>query len=149
MKAINENAPIVSKKSIFIDAKPEKIWKVLTDIDNWPNWHNEISLAKIHGPVQPNVSFTWKSGGMKIQSTLHTVAPFYNLGWTGKALGIFAIHNWSIKVVDGVTQVAVAESMEGLLARLFKRKLKPTLDQGMEHWLELLKKECEQEKLAL
>jgi hypothetical protein len=145
MKAINEKAPVVCRKTIMIEAKPEKVWKILTDIDKWPAWNNNISLARIHGPLQPNISFTWKSGGMKINSILHTVAPYYSIGWTGKVLGIHAVHNWNMKVVDGVTEVTTSESMEGLLAKLFKRKLQPTLDSGMEHWLELLKKESEKE----
>jgi hypothetical protein len=145
MKAINEKAPVVCRKTIIIEAKPEKIWKVLTNIDDWPDWQNEISLARIHGPLQPNVSFTWKSGGMKINSTLHTVAPYYSIGWTGKVFGIYAIHNWNMKVVDGATEVTVSESMEGLMARLFKRKLQPTLDKGMERWLQLLKEESEKQ----
>jgi hypothetical protein len=145
MKTINENAPIVSRKTITIEAKPEKIWRILSNIDEWPTWNNEITNAKLHGPLQPNVSFTWKSGRMKITSMLHTVAPYYSIGWTGKVLGIYAIHNWNLKVVDGFTEVMVSESMEGLLAKLFKKKLQPTLEKGMENWLELLKKESEKE----
>jgi hypothetical protein len=149
MKTINEQAPIICRKKIEIMAKPERIWKILTDIDHWPKWHSDISFAKMHGPLQPDVSFTWSFGGMKIKSILHTVSPYYNIGWTGKALGLRAIHNWNIKAVDGATEVNVSESMEGIVARLFRKRLQPMLDQGMEHWLQMLKKECEKENIEI
>jgi hypothetical protein len=148
MKSINENAPVISRSTIMIEAKPEKIWNVLTDIDNWPRWHTEIEYAKLHGPLEASVGFTWKSGGMKINSILHTVAPFYSLGWTGKTLGINAIHNWILKAVEGGTEVAVSESMEGLIVKIFKRKIQQTLDTSMTQWLERLKEESEKDKLS-
>ena len=64
-------------------------------------------------------------------------------GWTGKALGTFAIHNWVLTEVDGGTSVFVEESMEGFLVNLFKKMFNKTLENGLDQWLYSLKKTCE------
>jgi hypothetical protein len=58
-------------------------------------------------------------------------------------MGIFAIHNWHLKQQNNGTEVLVEESMEGLLARIFKKSFNQNLERGMLKWLELLKLECE------
>jgi len=143
MKNINNNAPVKCSKTITINASSEEVWNVLTKIDNWAIWQTDISNPKLNGELNPNTTFDWKSGGAKIHSTLHTVEPFKNLGWTGKTFGMFAIHNWSLTETNGQTKVSVEESMEGFFAKLLKKPFNKSLENGMQKWLELLKQECE------
>ena len=143
MKNINYSAPVKCSKTILINASSTEVWEVITNIDNWANWQTEISKSKLNGSLEPHSSFDWKTGGVKIHSTLHTVEPFNKFGWTGKSLGMTAIHNWALTDIKGQTEVLVEESMEGLLARLFKKPLNKKLEKGVEHWLEFLKIECE------
>jgi hypothetical protein len=143
MKNINDNAPVKCSKTISINASHEKVWAVMTNIDQWANWQTDISKPKLTGQLKPDSTFDWKTGGAKIHSTLHTVDPFRNLGWTGKTFGMYAIHNWTLTEVNGQTKVSVNESMEGFLARLFKKSFNKNLERDMQNWLELLKEECE------
>ncbi len=143
MKKINFNAPVKCSKSITINADSEKVWTVLTNIPNWADWQTDISNPKLHGALKPGTTFSWKTGGTKINSTLHTVEPFQNFGWTGKTLGLFAVHNWLLTEIEGKTTVQVDESMEGFLAQLFKKNFNTNLEKGMQNWLELLKIESE------
>ncbi|MBI3218957.1 MAG: SRPBCC family protein [Bacteroidetes bacterium] len=143
MKSINENAPVKCSKSIRIAASPEKVWQVLTTIDQWANWQTEISKPKLNGKLEANTTFKWKTGGAKIFSTLHTVVPHRQFGWTGKTFGMYAIHNWTLHQEGEFTIVSVDESMQGFLAGLFKKSFNKNLAKGMQTWLELLKKECE------
>lgn len=143
MKSTNYNAPVFNTKTILINAKPEKIWAILTNIDEWNKWLTTVSKSKLNGALQPNTTFDWKTGGMKIHSTLHTVQEYSSFGWTGKVYGIYAIHNWAFKEVNGSTEVSVSESMEGFLATLFKKSFNKTLEKDMTKSLELLKLTCE------
>ena len=59
---------------------------------------------------------------------------------------MYAIHNWKIEADRGKTKVTVDESMEGLLARLFKKSFNRNLEIGMQSWLAMLKLTCEQTK---
>ena len=143
MKSINNNAPVKCNKSITITASSKKVWDILTSINNWDSWQTDISNPKLNGKLKPNSTFDWKSGGAKIHSTLHTVDPFKQLGWTGKTFGMFAIHNWTITEKEGRTVVSVEESLEGFFAKLLKKSFSKSLEKGMQNWLDLLKQECE------
>lgn len=149
----NPNAPVTCSKSILINARPEQVWAVLADINGWATWQIDISnratdRPKLNGPLQPGTTFDWKTGGAGIHSTLHTVEPNRSLGWTGKTFGMYAIHNWTLTEVAGGTQVSVDESMDGLLASLFKASFNRNLASGMQHWLELLKSESEKRHVS-
>ena len=143
MKSINDNAPIKCSKTITINESSEKVWNVLTNIDKWSTWQTDISKSRLNGELKQETTFDWKTGGAKIQSSLHTVEPYRYFGWTGKTFGIFAIHNWNLTEKDGVTTVYVEESMEGFLAGLLRKSFNKNLERGMQNWLELLKNECE------
>jgi hypothetical protein len=143
MKSINNNAPVICSKSITISAEGEKVWDILTNIDKWASWQTDISQPILNGDLLPNTTFDWKTGGAKIHSTIHTVEPLSYFGWTGKTFGMFAIHNWALREVNGQTEVSVDESMEGFLTNLFKKSFNKNLEKGMQNWLELLKIECE------
>jgi uncharacterized protein YndB with AHSA1/START domain len=143
MKSINNNAPVTCSKTVTIDANQEKVWHVMTDIDKWATWQTEISNPKLNGELKPETTFDWKTGGAKIHSTLHTVEPFSQFGWTGRTFGMFAVHNWTLTGKDGKTTVKVDESMEGFFARLLKKTFSKNLEAGIQTWLDLLKKKCE------
>lgn len=143
MKPIHQQAPVKCSKSITINASPERIWNVLTNINNWAGWQTDISQPKLNGSLQFSTTFDWKTGGARIHSTLHTVTPYAEFGWTGKTFGMYAIHNWTMKEDNGGTEVMVKESMEGFLASLFKSSFNKNLEKGMVKWLQLLKEECE------
>lgn len=143
MKSINNNAPVKCTKTITINASSEKVWTVMTNINNWADWQTEISNPKLNGDLKTETTFDWKTGGAKIHSILHTVVPYKKFGWTGKTFGMFAVHNWTLTEVNRTTQVSVEESMEGFLAALLKKSFNKNLAKGMQTWLDLLKKESE------
>lgn len=143
MKKINSHAPVKCCKKVFIHAPVEKVWRILTDIDKWTNWQKAVTYSKINGELIPGTTFDWKSGGLKIQSTLHTVETFEYLGWTGKSLGSLAIHNWILKDIHGKTEVLVEESMEGLFVKLLNKVFNRVLEKGMIASLEQLKQVSE------
>lgn len=143
MKSINQNAPVQCSKTIVINATPERIWQILTGINEWSNWQKEIKKPLLNGQLIPGSTFDWKTGGAKIHSILHTVEPFTQFGWTGKTFGMLAIHNWTINKVNEQTEVRVDESMEGFVAALFKKSFNKNLEKGMINWLKFLKLKCE------
>jgi len=38
---VNNNAPVFAKNQIQINAPVETVWKVLTNIKEWPKWQNQ------------------------------------------------------------------------------------------------------------
>jgi hypothetical protein len=141
---INENAPIVEKQQIVINAAPDKVWYILTDINNWPKWQKNISKAVMNGKLKEETTFDWKAGGLSFASKIHTFKPFQHFGWTGKTIGTSAIHNWSFSSHTAGTLLHVEESLEGFLPKLFKKKFSKDLKSGMKNSLHELKEYCEQ-----
>lgn len=142
-KTIHLDEPVITKKSIAINAPIEKVWKIFSDVNNWGAWQKEIVTPRINGSFKSGTAFRWKSNGLTITSTLQTVKTNKMVGWSGPAFGAFAIHTWYFKEQNGQTIVTVEESMEGWLVFLLKSSFQSGLDTSIEHWLASLKTESE------
>jgi uncharacterized protein YndB with AHSA1/START domain len=140
---INESAPVVSRREIEIAAPPDAVWDVLTDFEHWPSWLRDVKSLSIEGPVAAGTVFRWKAGPGTITSTIQRVERPRLIAWTGRTLGIDAIHFWHFEERDGATFVRTAESYEGLVARLLRRSLQKTLDRALPDGLHDLKAEVE------
>lgn len=140
---INQEAPVVQTKEIVINATPEKVWQILTNIQSWDEWNDRINKPKLQGDLEVGGSFTWKTNGSKIKSKIHSFTPNKIIGWQGKAFGASAIHNWYLEPTKDGTKVTVEESMEGWIINLMKKKMNEKLSEDMLFWLEQLKQECE------
>lgn len=142
-KIEKEGAAVYQTKSIFINAAPEAVWKILTSIEQWPNWNSHISKVATPEPLSLNTAFSWKNNGTSIHSKVYKFDVEKNLGWTGKAFGAKAVHHWTFEAKNGSTKLTVEETMDGWLVSLFKRKMNKVLAEDMEYWLIQLKKESE------
>jgi uncharacterized membrane protein len=132
--AIQESAPVKASVEITINAPPEKVWSLLTDVQNWPKWQREITRAEISGPLASGTVFSWSIGGASVKS---------KIAWTGTAYMAKAIHVWKLqRLPHEHTLVKVDESMDGFLLRLFFSSEK--LKAGDQRWLDDLKKAAEQ-----
>jgi uncharacterized protein YndB with AHSA1/START domain len=143
---VNPQAPVFQTNQILIQATPEQVWAVLTDVNRWPEWNTKITRASLKTTASLGSTFDWKVNGARIHSTLHTVQANRLFGWSGTTFGGSAIHNWRLEpTADGGTVVHVEESMQGWLVGLFKQKMNRDLKQDMAAWLEALKRESEKE----
>lgn len=140
---INQEAPVVQTKDINIDASPERVWDVLTTIENWDDWNDRIKSPSLYKAIGVGESFTWKTNNTKIKSKIQLLTQNKIFGWTGKTFGASAIHIWYLKPIENGTNVRVEESMEGWLIKLMKKKMNKKLEDDMAYWLEQLKAESE------
>lgn len=148
MYITDPQAPVYQKQCTIINAPAEKVWKMLADINRWPSIFDYVTKAKLNGPLKADTTFNWTANGFPIHSTLHIVEPYNNFGWSGRSLGIFAIHNWSFIEFDGMTSVTVSESMEGFIAKTFRKQLNRMLEKEMMKSLEYLRIACENQTSA-
>lgn len=68
-----ENAPVKAASEIVIRAPVEKVWQILTTINEWPNWQSTVSAAHLDGPLEPGTSFNSTNGGAEIKSRIALV----------------------------------------------------------------------------
>jgi uncharacterized protein YndB with AHSA1/START domain len=136
---INEKAPAVSRQNIFIQASIEKVWSVLTSINEWPSWQSAVKEATLKGTLAEGTAFVWKAGGLTFHSKVHTCDQYHSFGWTGKTIGAQAIHNWKFETKEDGVLVSVEESLQGFFASLMKKKFQKNLADGMAKNLNELK----------
>ncbi|MGH2774793.1 MAG: SRPBCC family protein [Actinomycetota bacterium] len=140
---VNKDAPASASGEVEIRAKPEVVWDVLADIDNWPSWNPDVKEAKLMGGLRESSVFRWKAGPGTITSTLEKVDRPREIGWRGKTMGINAVHVYKLEPHAEGTKVHTEESFDGLIARLFKGSTRKTLQKGIDGGLASLKKEAE------
>ena len=143
MVSVNDEAPVLVKAEIEINADPETVWNIIADIEAWPQWNSDVKSARLLGEFKPGTQFLWKAGPAKITSLLQEVDPPHTLAWTGKIMGINAIHVWDIRVADEKTMVKTEESWDGLMSPAMHDQLEEMLEKSLYSALENLKTECE------
>lgn len=141
---INTEAPVQTIQTITIHASPEKVYSIMTHVNQWAGWQHDIQEPSMIGTFQKGNSFTWKSNGLSIRSNIQTAIPNQKIGWAGPAFGSFAIHNWRFVEKDScTTEVIVEESMEGWLIALMRNKFQKGLEASLQIWMKNLKAEAE------
>lgn len=141
---VNDRAPLVARKEIVVAAPVEKLWAMQADINHWPGWQPGVTQAQLDGEVIVGNVFRWKGGGLNITSTLQIVEPPHRIGWTGKAIGIDAVHIWTFEPDGAGTRVRSEESWSGWLTRLLKLFDPHMLEKSVDTSLQVLKTTAEQ-----
>jgi len=54
---INTHAPIIDKQKIIINAPAVKVWSILTEINNWPNWQSRVKKANLKTSLSEGAEF--------------------------------------------------------------------------------------------
>ena len=140
---IDRNAPVIVHHEIDINAPLETIWRLQTDVNNWPAWQTDITAARLDGPFEPGNSFTWTSYGFTVTSTIYAVAERTRTLWGGPAQGVMGIHEWVYTQTSTGTHVATQESFSGQPVEADPTGMQSTLDKSLTAWLGHLKATAE------
>jgi len=145
MKAteVNQNAAVVGQAETLVAAPIDTVWALLTDFAHWPTWNRGVARMDLKGALEVGTEFVWGASGSRIRSRLEAVDAPHRIVWSGRTLGIQAIHVWEFETVHGATRVRTRESFEGLLVRLFPGLMARVLDKALEQGLADLKREAE------
>jgi uncharacterized protein YndB with AHSA1/START domain len=137
------HGPVFGTAEIDVAAPAETVWRVLTDLDRWPDWQPDVESMSVNGPFAAGTVFRWKAGPRTIVSRIEQVEPLRLVAWSGKTLGVKATHVWHFEQLDQATHVRTEEALRGTVARLLRGSLQKTLDTALEKGLENLKTEAE------
>ncbi len=108
--------------AIEIDAAPERVWAVLTDLASYPEWHpvyrkvdgqalagSRIRIESTHPRSGNSVSF---------KVTVLTAEPPSELTWRHSTAGLmFGVHSFVLSPIAGGTQLVQSETYRGLFSR--------------------------------
>ena len=135
---------------IQIDAPAERVWKLLTDFDSYPQWNPFI--RNIIGQPAPGDRLEVRlapPGGraMTFRPKVLTAEPQRELRWLGHLLapGLFdGEHSFSIQALDeNRIRFVQRETFKGLLVPLFARSLETNTQRGFEEMNRALKERAE------
>ena len=135
---------------IQIDAPAERVWKLLTDFDSYPQWNPFI--RNIIGQPAPGDRLEVRlapPGGraMTFRPKVLTAEPQRELRWLGHLLapGLFdGEHSFSIQALDeNRIRFVQRETSKGLLVPLFARSLETNTQRGFEEMNRALKERAE------
>lgn len=114
------------KTSITINAKPEKVWEVLTNFSEYSNWNPFI--RSIEGDVKVGEKVKVNFEKMTFKPKILKFTKNKELQWIGRLImpGIFdGKHRFLlIDNQDGTTKVEHSEHFGGVLVPFLKKKLK-------------------------
>jgi uncharacterized protein YndB with AHSA1/START domain len=140
---IDYNAPLHAEKDILISAPLEKVWSEITQIDQWSNWQPDVTTSKLDGVLATGTMFYWKAKGLNITSTIQILEPMQSIGWTGKSLGMQAIHIWTFEKRKDSVYVKTEESLSGWFPRVLKLFDPKFLEKSLQNSLQVLKAHVE------
>lgn len=127
--------------SIVLPATPEKVWAVLTDFENYPNWNPFLTSATGDWAEGNTVAVT--AGGMGFKPTVLKIKEAQELRWLGSLLfrGVFDGEHYFIlqDQGNGTTLFTHGEDFNGVLVPLFKKKLTQDTKAGFQAMNEALK----------
>jgi hypothetical protein len=115
----------------------------MANFEDWPTWNPDVESVTLEGRVAEGTVFRWKAGSTRLVSTLQRVERPHALGWTGRTMGVRAIHLWRFESAPGGTVASMEESFDGAVAKLFRKRLQMQLDEATVKGLEALKRAAE------
>lgn len=139
------------KKEILISADISKVWKIFSQLENWPKWSGCILKAKWISEDE------WKKDSLFAQTAkgfgfikqfksdvrIVEIKPYKKVKWTGTRKLINGTHAFEFIKIDGKTKVINHEYFKGLLAPVLFPLFKNDFELHFEQFLNGLKKEAE------
>ena len=123
---------------IDIDAKPEVVWQVLTDLDRYPEWNPFITSAVGTPEVGDKLLNRMEPPGgkaMTFKPQVTVVEDGKTFEWLG-TLGFSGVfdgrHRFDIEASPTGTKLIQSESFDGVLVRFMRKSLDTQTKAGFE-----------------
>ncbi len=130
---------------ILINASPEKVWAVLSNFKEYPNWNPMINALSGDMIIGKKIKIVVQ--GMKIKPVLLVFEKNKELRWVGHLLvnGIFDGEHFFVLVdnSNGTTTFKHGEKFNGILIPLLKNVLENKLKKSYYKLNERLKEQVE------
>jgi hypothetical protein len=141
--------PLQLTTSIDIDAPPEAVWAVLSDLPSYPSWNPFIREASGQLAAGERLDLTMQPEGgraMRFRPTVLEAEPGRELRWLGRlvAPGVFdGEHRFAIEPTAAGSRLTQEERFTGVLVPLLARGLRKRTLPAFEQMNEALKERAE------
>jgi uncharacterized protein YndB with AHSA1/START domain len=114
----------MTEVSIHIEASPEVIWRVLVDVEHWPEWTASVTSVELLDGGELSVGSTVRIKQPKMPSMVWRVTeldPLRSFTWTATSGGVAVDANHVItQSAGGGADVRLTTAERGLLAPLVR-----------------------------
>lgn len=128
-----------------IAAPPERVWAILTDLAQWPQWNTTVISTKGDIALGAKVSVTVKANpGRAFAVKVTALDTARHMTWVGgMPLGLFTgTRTYALTAVEGGTDFAMEEVYTGPMAGLITKSI-PDLQPSFDEFAACLKNRAE------
>ena len=133
--------------AVEIDASPEKVWAVMTDVERWPEWTASVDRAERldDGPLRVGSRARLKQPGFPpVVWEVTALEPGRSFSWTAKNVGITSTGEHRISPhASGRVMVNLSLRQQGRLAPLLAAFTSKLTRRYVETEAQGLKRRCE------
>ena len=142
---IDATAPVITRDDIVIKSPLRTVWRLQTDVANWPSWQPGVSFVHVETPGRLRVGseFRWLVEGLDVTSTVMQIEPERRIVWGGPGSGITAVHVWTFTPTRNGVHVHTEESWSGAPVEADVPGAQAALDGSLDAWLHNLKNAAE------
>ena len=129
----------------LIDAGPEQVWRVLTDVGSWPQWDSGVKAVEGSLALGEKLKITVEANpGRAFPVTVTTLEPHERIVFRGgMPLGLFTgTRTYTLSPEGGATRFAMHEVYTGPFAPLIFRSI-PDLSASFQQFAQGLKRQVE------
>ena len=112
-------SPIHFTNELTVDASPETIWSILTDLSSWPDFYPEVTRASLvdgAGKLAFGAQFEFNPSGIEVFAKVEEFEPMSRLAWGGGLMAdpsAKAYHAWIITPTATGTLLWTEETQQG------------------------------------
>ncbi|MCL4239938.1 MAG: SRPBCC family protein [Dehalococcoidia bacterium] len=132
--------------SIHINASPDRVWDVISDIDRWPEWTPSVLTVKkvTEGPLAHGTTARVHAKGTPESTwTVSESLPPKSFTWGTKVRGAATTAGHVIEPTDSGAKVTLSLEVRGIAATLFKPFLAKGISENLRLEAEGLKRQSE------
>lgn len=111
----------ITSDAVTIDAPPEVVWAVYTDIEQWPEWTASVTSAHLDptGPLNLGTRASIKQPRLpRVVWTVTVLEPNRSWIWQNQSPGATTLaHHTLTPTADGRTHVALSIDQRGVIGR--------------------------------
>ncbi len=132
---------------IQVNAKPEEIWNLLVNAEDWPNWYEGMTNVKVlnseESLLESDTKLKFSTMGQDFDAIIREYEPYQRLAWETKNEKLGAYHAWLIIPNEKGCVIVTDEVQKGKLAKLQRIFLPNKLRKLHDTWLQGFKEKAE------
>lgn len=144
-----------SEVDVDIEACPDHVWAVLTDVTRWPAWTTAVREVRLLGGSVMGLGSVVKVRSAGLPDRVWRVSEFVrqrSFTWSARGLGAHATVRFSVRPAAphslGRTRVSIEHERDGWVAGLVQRATARTVARHLDALTDELKQRCEQRRPA-